>query len=193
MTFNKKVKDIFWITCYASTLYELGDYYVGDMFNEVLILKYTEMKPSQSSTKSLKRVDINLYEGVGKIYDISKDNLPTLLFDCGIYILCREDATLPEGIESGSFVKIRFYLEFDEGNSDNVRINGESMFKVIPEISPEWRIKDILVLVKDKKYFKDQPVAYESNSGDIYKSIRQTHAYDDCGGRAKYVFVCEML
>ncbi|MEO5358832.1 MAG: hypothetical protein H7843_00125 [Nitrospirota bacterium] len=192
MTFNKKTKDIFWITCDASTLYELGDYYVGDAFNEALTFIHTEMEPSQSATKSLKRVDISLYEGVGRIFDISKGNGPTLLFDCGIYAICH-DAVLPEGIESGSFVKVRFYLEFDEGNSSGICINGESIYRAIPEFSPKWRIKDILVLVKNKKYFKDQPVAYESNTGDIYKSIRQTHAYDDCGGDAEYVFICEML
>ncbi|KWT88352.1 hypothetical protein [Candidatus Magnetominusculus xianensis] len=192
MTFSKKVKDIFWITCYASTLEELGDYYVGDPFHDVLTLEIFEIVQSQNSTNSLKRVDINLYEGVGKIYDISKDNGPTLFFDCGIYAICK-DATLPKGIESGSFVKIRFHMEFSEGTLYNLRINGEPIFMVMPEIQYEWRIKDILVLVKDKKYFKDQPVAYESNTGDIYKSIRQTHAYDDCGGDAIYVFVCEML
>ncbi|WP_420265077.1 hypothetical protein [Candidatus Magnetominusculus dajiuhuensis] len=192
MTFHKKAIDIFWITCYARSLEELGDITVGNMFFNVLTFAYTEMETSQSAIKSLKRIDINLYEGVGRIFDISKDNGPTLLFDCGIYAY-RQDASLPEGIESGSFVKMRFYMRFDEGYYHHYAMNGESLIKVIPEMLYNWRVKNILVLVKDDKYFKNQPVAYESNKGDIYKSIKKTSAYKDCGGDADYILICEML
>ncbi|MBF0456785.1 MAG: hypothetical protein HQK99_02700 [Nitrospirae bacterium] len=192
MSINKKAADILWITCDAWPLQEWGDYTVGDTFFEVLVFSHIAMESSQSTTMSLKRVDINLYEGVGRIFDISTDNSPTLLFDCGIYAYRRE-ATLPTGIESGSFVKMRFYLLFDEDYIHSYFINGEPILKVIPEMQYDWKIKDILVLADYDKDFENLPVAYESNTGDIYKRIKETNAYKDCGGRAEYILICEML
>ncbi|MCG6553501.1 MAG: hypothetical protein L7F77_14355 [Candidatus Magnetominusculus sp. LBB02] len=134
MTFNKKAKDIFWITETAYTLDEHGDYDVGETFAAVLTLFHTEIEPSESAVKSLNRIDVNLYEGVGRVFDISKDNGPALLFDCGLYAYESEDTrqyfTFPEGIESGSYVKMRFTLKFVEGYDGGLRMNGEPISKL---------------------------------------------------------------
>ncbi|MBF0488647.1 MAG: hypothetical protein HQK98_10850 [Nitrospirae bacterium] len=197
MTFNKKAIDIFWINCGGMSLREYGDRNVGDTFFNVLTFSYTEMEPSESVTKSLRRVDIDIYEGVGRIFDISKDNGPTLLFDCGIYAYS-SDATLPEGIESGSYVKMRFYLVFDEDYFGQLRMNGEFLYKVIPEMQYDWRVKDILIMIEEeigKKNFAKLPVAYTSSKGEIYKRIRETNAYEDCGEdfNTSYILICQML
>ncbi|MCG6553499.1 MAG: hypothetical protein L7F77_14345 [Candidatus Magnetominusculus sp. LBB02] len=196
MTFNKKVKDIFWISCNGWSSAEYGDYVVGETFPEELAFFPTEIEPSESTVKSLKRVDINVYEGVGRLFDLTEENGPSMLFDCGIYAYASDDTDqyliFPEGIESGSYVKMRFTLEFDEGFC-GLQMNGEPIHKLIPEIEYDWIIKDILVLVEDDKYFTDLPVAYTSSTGKIYKRIRHTIGRNDCGGNAQYVFVCQML
>ncbi|KWT90983.1 hypothetical protein [Candidatus Magnetominusculus xianensis] len=197
MIFNKKAMDIFWIIKDGMSLREYGDIDVGETFFSALTFIDIEIAPSESTTKSLKKVDIDIYEGIGRIFDIAKDNGPTLLFDCGIYAVCH-DAALPDGIISGSFVKIRFYLLFDEGYADNLRINGELLFKVIPEMQYDWRVKDILIMIEEdigKKNFAKLPVAYTSSKGEIYKRITGTNAYEDCGENfnTSYILICEML
>ncbi|MCG6552858.1 MAG: hypothetical protein L7F77_11055, partial [Candidatus Magnetominusculus sp. LBB02] len=172
MIFNKKATNVFWISCSGMSLREYGDYNVGDTFPSALTFIDIAIEPSESATKSFKKVDIDTYEGVGRIFDIdSFGHYPALLFDCGIYAFslhCR----LPEGIESGSYVKMRFYLVFDENYFGMITMNGEFLHKLIPEMQYDWRIKDILVLIDDdagKKKFAHLPVAYTSSKGEIYK------------------------
>ncbi|MBF0516667.1 MAG: hypothetical protein HQK97_06035 [Nitrospirae bacterium] len=197
MTFNKKAIDTFWISEMGMTLREYGDRDVGETFSNALTFVDKGMVPSEIMTKSVKRVDIDLYEGVGIIRDISKGNGPTLLFDCGIYAVCH-DATLPVGIESGSFVMMRFYLLFDVGYFGSLRMNGKRLSDVIPEMWYDWKIKDILIEIEDeigRKNFENLPVAYTSSKGAIYKRITGTNVDEDCGEdfNTSYVLVCEML
>ncbi|MBF0569134.1 MAG: hypothetical protein HQK95_09770, partial [Nitrospirae bacterium] len=99
MTFNKKAIEIFGITCGTSSLMEYEDYDVGDMFSSALTFTNAEMEPSQGVTKSLKKLNLNLYEGIGKIFTIdSYGDYPTLVFDCVIYAFSLH-SRLPEGIE----------------------------------------------------------------------------------------------
>ncbi|MBF0488646.1 MAG: hypothetical protein HQK98_10845 [Nitrospirae bacterium] len=198
MTFNKKAIDIFGVNCGTWSLMEYEDYDVGDMFSSALTFIDIQMEPSQSESKSLKKLDINLYEGVGKIFTIdSYGDYPTLVFDCGIYAFSIH-SRLPEGIESGSYVKMRFYLVFDEGRFDHLTMDSEWLWKIIPEMVYDWKIKDILIWTREgekgEKYFENLPVAYTSPDGEIYKRIRGTDAYNDTGGYAtNYILICEML
>ncbi|MCG6553498.1 MAG: hypothetical protein L7F77_14340 [Candidatus Magnetominusculus sp. LBB02] len=189
---NKKGMDTFWIHSDTWSLQPIGNFAIGETFFSVLNFRNTEIESVKSTTKSLKRVDIDLYEGVGRIFDISKGDYPALLFDCGIYAY-RRDASLLKGIESGSFVKMRFYMELDDDYHRGYTINGEPLVKAIPEMLYDWQVKEILVLDEYDEYFTDLPVAYQSNGGKEYKSIRQTCASKDCGGDTEYVLVCQML
>ncbi|MEO5361598.1 MAG: hypothetical protein H7843_14330 [Nitrospirota bacterium] len=197
MIFNKKATDIFWITSGGMSRREYGDIDIGDRFFSALTFVHPEIELSQSTTKSLKKVDINVYEGVGRIFAIDKyDDYPALIFDCGIYIFSIHHR-LPDGIESGSFVKMRFHLVFDENYHSQLTINGEPLWKVMPEMVYDWRVKDILIMIEEengKKNFANLPVAYTSSKGEIYKRISGTNAYEDCDGYdAEYVLICEML
>ncbi|MBF0488649.1 MAG: hypothetical protein HQK98_10860 [Nitrospirae bacterium] len=62
MIFNKKAIDILWINCGGMSLREYGDRDVGDTFFSALTFIDIEIAPSESATKSLKKVDINIYE-----------------------------------------------------------------------------------------------------------------------------------
>ncbi|WP_420266414.1 hypothetical protein [Candidatus Magnetominusculus dajiuhuensis] len=198
MIFNKKAIEIFGINCGGMSLREYGDRDVGDTFFSALTFIDIEMEPSESATKSLKKVEINLYEGVGRIFAIDKyDGYPVLIFDCGIYAFSLY-RVLPKGIESGSYVKIRFYLVFDEDRHSQLSINGEPLWKVIPGMVYDWRVKDILIMIEEeigRKNFAKMPVAYTSSKGEIYKRISGTNAYEDCGEdfNTSYILVCEML
>ncbi|KWT90978.1 hypothetical protein [Candidatus Magnetominusculus xianensis] len=198
MTFNKRAIDIFGIMCGTDNLMEYEDYDVGDMFNSALCFVDVQIEPSQSTIKSLKKLNIELYEGVGKIFAIDDyDNYQTLVFDCGIYAFSLH-SRLPEGIDSGSYVKMRFYLVFDEDYHSQLSINGEPLWKVIPGMVYDWKIKDILIWAREgkkgEKYFENLPVAYTSPDGERYKRIRGTDAYNDTGGYdTNYILICEML
>ncbi len=197
MTNEKKAIDVYGIVCDSWTLRENGDYAVGDKFFNALYFIYVQMEPSQSMTKSIKNLDMYLYEGVGKIITIDKGPYsPTLLFDCGIYAY--EFKELPKGIKSGSYVKMRFYLGFDDDDYFiRLTINGKYLCKTNPGMQYDWEIKDILVRAivgkRGEKYFEDLPVAYVSPKGEIYKRIKKTQARVDCGGLANtYILLCEM-
>ncbi|MBF0486959.1 MAG: hypothetical protein HQK98_02255 [Nitrospirae bacterium] len=197
MTFNKRAIEIFGVNCGMWSLREYEDYYVGDTFGSALTFISIQMEPSQSATRSLKKLDINYYEGIGKILTIDKyGGDSTLVFDCGIYAFSFD--TLPKGIESGSYVKMRFYLVFDEDRHWQLRVNGERISKVIPGMVYDWRLKDILIWAREgekgEKYFENLPVAYVSPKGEIYKRIRGTNARYDTGGYdTNYILICEML
>ncbi|MBF0555881.1 MAG: hypothetical protein HQK96_15255, partial [Nitrospirae bacterium] len=171
---------------------------VGDTFFSALTFIDIEIAPSESATKSLKKVDIDIYEGIGRIFAIDNyGSYPTLVFDCGIYAFSIH-SRLPEGIESGSYVKMRFYLVFDEDRHWQLRMNGERISKVIPWMVYDWKVKDILVMIEEeigKKNFAKLPVAYTSSKGEIYKRISGTNAYEDCGEdfNTSYILICEML
>ncbi|MEO5361597.1 MAG: hypothetical protein H7843_14325 [Nitrospirota bacterium] len=198
MIFNNKAIDIFWVNCGGMSLREYGDHDVGDTFFSALTFIDIQMEPSQSATKSLKKVDINIYEGLGRIFAIDNyGGYPTLLFDGGIYAFSLH-SRLPEGIESGSFVKMRFYIVFDEDRHSQLSINGEPLWKVIPGMVYDWKVKDILIKIEEEigqKNFAKLPVAYTSSKGEIYKRITGTNAYEDCGEdfNTSYILVCEML
>ncbi|MCG6552857.1 MAG: hypothetical protein L7F77_11050 [Candidatus Magnetominusculus sp. LBB02] len=197
MRFNKKAINVFWVVNHGISMREYGDYNVGDTFSSALSFTHPIMEPSESATKSLKKVDIDTYEGVGRIFVIENfGDYPTLLFDCGIYAFSLHNR-LPAGIESGSYVKMRFYLAFDERHFGTLITNGEFLHKLIPEMDYDWRVKDILILIDDdagKKNFAHLPVAYTSSKGEIYKRIRETNAYEDCDGYdASYILICEMI
>ncbi|MBF0457906.1 MAG: hypothetical protein HQK99_08435, partial [Nitrospirae bacterium] len=87
MIFDKNAIKIFGISCLTDTLREYDNYDVGDMLgNTALTFVWTDIEPTQSMTKSLKKLNIELYEGVGQILVVNNyGNYPTLLFDCGIY------------------------------------------------------------------------------------------------------------
>ncbi|MBF0457605.1 MAG: hypothetical protein HQK99_06900 [Nitrospirae bacterium] len=197
MIFNKKAIDIFWISNDGISLREYGDIDIGDTFFSALTFTDTEIEPSDSATKSFKRVDLNIYEGVGRIFAIDTyEDYPTLVFDCGIYAFSIY-SKLPQGIESGSYVKMRFYLVFDEGRHSQLSMNGESLNKVIPGMVYDWRVKDVLILIEEengKKNFAHLPVAYTSSTGKIYRRISGTNYEEDCDGYdAEYILICEML
>ncbi|KWT76844.1 hypothetical protein [Candidatus Magnetominusculus xianensis] len=198
MIFNKKAIDIFWVNCGGMILREYRDYEVGDTFSSALTFSDIQMEPSKSVTKSLKRVDIGLYEGVGRIFALdSWGDYPKLGFDCGIYAFSSH-SKLPEGIESGSYVKMQFYPVFDEERHSQLSINGEPIWKVIPGMIYDWKVKDILIEIEEeigKKNFAKLPVAYTSSKGEIYKRISGTNAYEDCGENfnTSYILICEML
>ncbi|MBF0459155.1 MAG: hypothetical protein HQK99_14790 [Nitrospirae bacterium] len=198
MIFDKHAIKIFGIICRTDTLREYGDQDVGNMFSSALTFAWTEIEPSQSMTKSLKKLNTELYEGVGQILLINNygDN-PTLLFDCGIYSFSL-NRRLPEGIEIGSYVKMRFYLLFDEDYIGMITMNSEPLSKAIPGMIYDWKIKDILIWAREgkngEKYFENLSVAYTSPEGDIYKRIRGTDTHNDCGGYdTRYILICEML
>ncbi|MBF0516671.1 MAG: hypothetical protein HQK97_06055 [Nitrospirae bacterium] len=198
MIFNKKAIDIFWISNDAISMREYGDYDVGDTFFSALTFSYNEVKPSDTATKSLKKIDINIYEGIGMIFSI--DNYagdPTWVFDCGIYAFSI-DQPPPEGIKSGSYVKMQFYLVFDENYHSQLRINGQRLSKAIPGMVYSWRVKDILIMIEEeigRKNFANLPIAYTSSKGEIYKRITGTNVDEDCGEdfNTSYILVCEML
>ncbi|MEO5361141.1 MAG: hypothetical protein H7843_11955 [Nitrospirota bacterium] len=198
MKLDKKAINIFGVICDTWSLMEYEDYDVGDMFSSALTFTNPVMELSQSTTKSLKKLSIEHYEGIGQIFIIDDyGNEPTLLFDCGIYAFSI-GIRLPEGIESGSFVKMRFYLVFDEDRLWQLSMNGKWLAKAIPDMTYDWKIKDILICpVKGKngeKYFENLPVAYTSPDGEIFKRIRGTDAYNDTGGEdTNYILICEML
>ncbi|MBF0569135.1 MAG: hypothetical protein HQK95_09775 [Nitrospirae bacterium] len=90
-------------------------------------------------------------------------------------------------------MKMRFYLVFDEDYFGNLRMNGEFLYKVIPEMQYDWRVKDILIMIEEeigKKNFAKLPVAYTSSKGEIYKRIRETNAYEDCGEDFNTSYIC---
>ncbi|MBF0319821.1 MAG: hypothetical protein HQL01_08475 [Nitrospirae bacterium] len=197
MTNEKKAIDIFGISCDSWTLRENGDYAVGDKFFNALTFQFVEMELSQSMTTSIKKLDIDFYEGVGKILIIDKGPYAqTLLFDCGIYAYSYD--ILPKGIKSGSYVKMRFYLGFDDDDYFiRLTINGKYLCKTNPGMQYDWEIKDILVRAivgkRGEKYFEDLPVAYVSPKGEIYKRIKKTQARVDCGGLTNmYILLSEM-
>ncbi|MBF0405658.1 MAG: hypothetical protein HQL00_17070 [Nitrospirae bacterium] len=198
MIFNKKAMDIFWISNDGISMREYGDYDVGDTFFSALTFSYTEIEPSESATKSLKKVDINIYEGIGRIFSIDNyGGYPTWVFDCGIYAFSFH-SRIPEEIKSGSYVKMQFYLVFDEDYHSQLSINGEQLWKVMPEMVYDWKVKDILIMIEEEigqKNFAKLPVAYTSSKGEIYKRISGTNAYEDCGENfnTSYILVCEML
>ncbi|MBF0488648.1 MAG: hypothetical protein HQK98_10855 [Nitrospirae bacterium] len=197
MTFNKKAIEIFGVNCGTWSLMEYEDYDVGDMFSSALTFINIQIEPSQSEIKSLRKLDINIYEGVGRIFAIDDyGNENVWVFDCGIYAFSID--RLPDGIKSSSFVKMRFYLVFDEDRLWQLSMNGEWLAKAIPGMVYDWKIKDILIWTREgekgEKYFENLPVAYTSPDGEIYKRIRGTDAYNDTGGYAtNYILICEMI
>ncbi|MCG6553500.1 MAG: hypothetical protein L7F77_14350 [Candidatus Magnetominusculus sp. LBB02] len=195
MTFDKKAINIFGINCGGMSLMEYGDYNVGDTFSSALTFIDIEIEASESATKLFKKVNINTYEGVGRISIIENfGDYPTLLFDCGIYAFSLH-SRLPKGIESGSYVKMRFYLVFDERYFGTLTMNGEFLHKLIPEMLYDWRVKDLLIKEEaGKKTYANLPVAYTSSKGEIYKRIRETDAGEEGDGEnASYILICEMI
>ncbi|MEO5360777.1 MAG: hypothetical protein H7843_10090 [Nitrospirota bacterium] len=189
--------DIFGISCHTWTVREYGDYCLGDNIGSALTFSVVGIMPSESETKSLHKMNHELYHAQGRIIRIDDyEDKQVLVFDCGIYAFSFD--SLPEGIESGSNVTMIFYLLFDEDYHCELTVNNEPLFSVVPGMVYDWRLKDILIWARDsdngEKYFEDLPVEYVSPYGEIYKSIRQTNTHHDCGGyTTEYILMCEML
>ncbi|MBF0457488.1 MAG: hypothetical protein HQK99_06295 [Nitrospirae bacterium] len=193
----KKDIGIFGINCDSMSLHEFGEYEVGDNLRSALSFVDTQMELSQSTTKYIKKLDLNLYEGVGKIINIDDYNNGQMsLFDCGIYAY--SFGAVPKRIKSGSYVKMRFYLIFDDGFLWQLTVNGKRLTTVIPDMEHVWEIKDIFVrtgiVERGKQYYEDLPVAWVSPKREIYKRIRKTNARVECGGghTNNYILFCEM-
>ncbi|WP_420265080.1 hypothetical protein [Candidatus Magnetominusculus dajiuhuensis] len=197
MAAESKALDIFGIVSDTWSLREYDDYYVGDKIGSALTFSIVGIELSESTTRSLHKINIELYIGVGKIIYIDDyDDKKVLVFDCGIYAFSFD--SLPEGIESGSYVRMIFYLLFDEDYHGQLTINNEPLFTVIPGMVYDWRLKDILIWAREGEkgeiYFEDLPVEYVSPYGEVYKRIRETNTHHDCGGyTTSYILVCEML
>lgn len=118
------------------------------------------------------------------------------LFDCGIYAY--SFGAVPKGIKSGSYVKMWFYLAFDDGFLWQLSVNGKQLTSVFPGMEYDWEIKDIFICSgkgeKGKKRLADLPIAWVSPENEIYRRIQKTNSRVYFGGDTHYyILLCEMM
>lgn len=163
------------------------DFEVGQAYRFALEVGPEGLIRGTDPLKSLTRLSEAQYAFDGEVV-IHEPGLSIL--DVGL--LCYHDGALADGLQAGAFISGDLYLGVDPFFWSETH----SLRSDVPDLIYHWQVRQILLETtpwRDELDSSGQAFRIRSEGPRSFSPVKRTRAWEDDGGNAHYILICERL